>query len=489
MDAVASKQMSILENDMYSQQDYESCESGDVLRYSQDYDYNILGINPLFIIVFLFLGLKALVPGILDTWQWVLGVQLRRSQLLLILFAFVVLVVRIFGRSSTFYAKSTRRYFFYPLLILCLLEIISLAWSDSEYKWQMFMYAVYMLCALLASVLLVSGLCGAYRRRFMNNLTGFLAFILFIYIGLSFFFTGLRVSSRFYETVTVGLGWVRVYGPLAGAATVGVLVIPAAAYCIGAVVGAGKMKPLWLFLSVYFLLVVLLSGSRAGLLGVSFLVILLAVTQRKKILWALIPIISIGVVAIMIWGIPERFKNLQDTDRVESYKTGLRAFYSNPSAFLLGRGHGDFYRLSGDIRQKAISMIARERGVYSRISEHGFTLERSHSTYIKTLVETGIVGFLLVLTPLIWIFWRCYAGKYRKIKTPEMTRARITLVGVIATFPLMAMDHYIIQNFWIFLVWSIYAVSAAEEVKEVEYLESCAYQDYSIAEEADSYGS
>lgn len=484
MDTVASKQMSILENDMYSQQDSESCESGDVLLYSQDYDYHILGINPLFIIVFLFLGLKSLAPGILDTWRWVLGVQLHRSQLLLILLLFVVLFVRIFGKRSTFYSKSTRKYFFYPLLALCFLEIISLAWSNSEYKRQMFMYAVYMLCALLASVLLVSGLCGSYRRRFMNNLTGFLVFILFIYIGLSFFFPGLRVSGQFYGTATEGLNWVRVYGPLVGASTMGFLVIPVAAYCIGAVVGAGKMKPLWLFLSLYFLLVVVLSGSRGGMLGILFLVILLAVTGRKKILWVLIPIISIAVVAIIIWGIPERFKNLQDTDRVESYKTGLRAFSSNPSAFLLGQGHGDFYRLSGDIERAGISKVARERGAYSRISEYGFTLERSHSTYIKTLVETGIVGFLLVVTPLIWIFWRCYAGKYRKIKTPEMTRARITLVGVIATFPLMAMDHYIIQNFWIFFVWSIYAVSAAEEVKEAEYLESCTYQDYSIADVA-----
>jgi O-antigen ligase len=477
-----------MENDMYNQQNYESLESEDALRYYQDNDYAILGMNPAFIILLFFLGLKSLAPGILDTWRWVLGVQLHRSQLLLILFALVVVGSRILKKNSTFYTKSTKRYYFYPLLALCLLEMISIAWSGAEYQRQMFMYAVYTLCALLASVLLVSGLYGASRRRFMNNLTGFLAFVLFIYIGLSFFLSGLRVSSRFYETASVGLSWVRVHGPLVSAAAIGFLVIPIAAYCIGAVVGSRKAKLLWFFLSIYFLLVVVLSGSRAGLVGILFFLPLLAVTQRKKVLWVVFPIILLGLAAVMIWGIPERFKNLQDTDRFETYKTGIKAFYSEPSAYLFGRGHGDFYRLSGDIEPAGISMVERERGVYSRMSKYGFTLERSHSTYIKVLVETGIVGFSLVVTPLIWLFWRCYASRYRKIVSPEMTRARITLVGIIATFPLMALDHYIIQNFWIFVVWSIYAVTAAEEVKEAEYLETCKYLDHSVEEETNHYG-
>jgi len=464
--------MNILEKDMDSRLD---CDSGELLYYSQDSDYNIRGGG--FIILALFLGLKAIVPGVYDRWQWVLGVQLHHSQILLILMTFVVLVYRIIYRRSNDYSKSTRKYFFYPLLALGFLEILSLAWSGSEYKRQMFMYAVYMLCALLSSVLLVSGLTKANRKRFMNNLTVFLAFILFVYIGLSFIFPSLRVSSKYYETVTAGLGWARVHGPLVGSAAMGFLVLPVAAYCFGMGIGTGKRKLLWFLLAAYFLLVVLLSGSRAGLLGGLFLLALLAISQLKRILWVLIAIISITMFAIMIWGIPERFKYLQDIDRVESYKTGLRAFSSNSSAYLIGLGHGDFYRTSGDIKRRGFSRFAKDRGEYCRTTKYGFTLERSHSTYIKTLVETGIVGFLLVTTPLVWIFRRCFSGRYRKIMTPEMIQARMTLLGVIATFPLMALDHYIIQNFWIFLIWSIYVVSAAETVLEVYFEEHFGRED------------
>ncbi len=461
--------MNTLENNMHSQLDINSEE---LLHYSQGNNYNFRQGTGSFIILSLFLGLKALMPGVYDTWQWVLGVQLHRSQIVLILMTVVVLAYRIIGGRSNYYAKSTRKYFLYPLLALGFLEMLSLAWSASEYKRQMLMYAVYMLCALISSVLLVSGLGSAQRRRFMNNVTLFLAFILFVYVGLSFFFPSLRASSQFYQTIAVGLGWARVHGPLVASSTMGFLVLPVAAYCFGAAMGAGRWKFLWLLLAVYFLLVVLLSGSRAGLLGGLFFVALLVMSQRVRILWTLIPIISITVIAIMIWGIPERFRNMEDSDRVESYKTGIRAFSSNPSAYLFGQGHGDFYRLSGDIKRRGFSRLGKDRGEYSRMTNYGFTLERSHSTYIKTLVETGIVGLLLVTTPLIWIFWRCFSKRYRGIMNPEMTQARITLLGVIATFPLMALDHYIIQNFWILFVWSMYAVSAAEAIQEVFYEEN-----------------
>lgn len=448
--------------------------------------FRILGMEPRFILFILFMAIASLLPGTKNPYYWFAGFQIRLTELVLIAMGFVFMLVKLlFGRSLPC-SKSTKRFFLYPFLLLGLFQIFSLVWSDvADIRRLASMRVVYMCSALIASVLAISGLPQERRRIFMHLYSFFLACVILIYIGLSFWFPSFRPSYAYIEGFEAALGWIRVHGPLFGAATMGVVVLPVMAYCLGIFLTRGAGKILWAVLAIFFIVAIVLSGSRAALLGVAFLLLLLALMFPIKATKFLVPTLILVGVALLVWDVPERLRVLKDTARFESYKTGMRAFASGPPSILVGHGHGSFYNSINPAK----TVTPWRKVVGTQMTRYGFSLVNSHSTYIQTLVETGLVGFVLVITPLMWLTWRCFAKRYRRIKTPMMLQARIRLLGAMATFPLMAMDAYIIRNYWLTTVWAVYAVSAAEEVEEAEYLESCAYQDYSIAEEADSYGS
>lgn len=450
--------------------------------------FRILGMDPRFILFIPFMAIAALLPGTKNPYYWFAGFQVRLTEVVLIAMGFVFILVKLFFGRSIPCSKSTKRFFLYPLFVLGLFEIISLAWGDVEgIRRLMSTRVLYMWSSLIAPVLVISGLPQERRHLFMNLFSFFLAFVILIYIGLSFWFPSLRPSYPYVERFEVTLGWIRVSGPLFGAATMGVVVLPVIAYCAAPFLVQGAGKVLWLTLAILFIVATVLSGSRAALLGVGFLLVLLALAFSRKAMKFIIPMLMLVVLGLLVWDVPERFRTLKDTARFESYKTGMRAFASGPSSIWVGHGHGSFYRELDPLEPKTRSIISDKPIVGSRSTAYGFSLLNSHSTFIYTLVETGLVGFLLLATPFVWLTWRCFARRYRSIKTPTMLQARIALLGCIATFPLMAMDAYVVKNYWITVVWVIYAVGAAEAIEEAEYLASFTYQDYYIEDKADSY--
>jgi len=459
----------------------QNYESGELLYYSQPYEYNFRRGKFFFAAVVLFLAIKAFLPGSRDVYYQFANLQIRLTEIVLITLGTLLIVVKLIFDSSHPCLRSTKRFFLYPFLLLGLFELISLMWSTiAGSKPIIAMNVLYMWSAATAAVFAMSGLSKERRHLFTNLLSFFMFFVIFTYIGLSFWFPSFRPS---YEYIEVTLGWIRVHGPLFGAATMGMVILPTIGHCAGQFLTQGKGKLLWAILAIFFIIAIVLSGSRGGLVGIAFLLLLLILISPTKTSKFIVPLLVLVVLALLFWNIPERFRQLRDTARFESYKTGLRAFTSGPLPILIGHGHGSFYGEEAITRPSA---LGRAR-LGSRYTEYGPSLVNSHSTYLHTLVETGLIGFLLVVTPLVWLTKKYFAGKYRKIKTLEMLRARVVLAGVIATLPLMAFDHYIIQNFWIFLIWATYAVSAAEEIEQLE-LESSDYHDYYEEDEANNYG-
>ena len=431
--------------------------------------YGPTSIKARYTLFALFFGIKAFLPGLKNRWFYFSGCYVQSTDIVLILMGIIFILAKVFFIKETSYAKTTRRFLYYPLCLLIIYELISMTYyGDNYYTKQLTLRPLYTFSALTGGIMCVSGLWRVQRYNFIRYFIYLFAFTMFVYLGLSFIFPSFRGSSEIVEA-SAELGWIRVYGPLIGAATVGIAVIPAIAWCLSFYMTSSRGKTKWLFLTIFFIAICVLSGSRVAVLGVFCLLGLLSLLFIKKTIKFIIAMVIIGMIIISVFGIPERFKNLKDTARIETYKTGIRASTSGGiKVFLCGRGHGSFYSNVGNLLN--VSGV-QKKVVGVQTTAYGFSLVNSHNTYIQVLVETGLIGFIFLVIPLFWLAHRCFGRKYRRISNPLMVQGRVALLGTIATFFLMAVDAYIVKNFWIIVPWVIFAVCAAETVEEAIYVE------------------
>jgi len=342
-----------------------------------------------------------------------------------------------------------------------------MSWNGQEllYKAYSFVQALMMSVTVLGAVVLISGLSYEKRINITSRLTFILSFVVIVYMGLSFVFPSFRPSSAYMDRSDFTLGFMRVFGPLAPSSTLSFALFPALSYSISRLFVSGKSKLFWGMFVLLFFVATLATGSRAAILGLMMFILVFVLVYKISALKVILPIgILLGLV-ILIVGIPERYFQFEDNARVETYKTGMRAFTSSPKAILVGAGHGRLYSRLYVLSERARTN-ANDWFMQSKQTEYGFTIYSSHSTLVRLLAETGLIGFLLFVTVLLWLAWRLFGRRYTRIKNSVMFHGRISLVGCLAGYILMPFDVYIIEYSWLSFIWFIYAICAVETIGE-----------------------
>lgn len=85
---------------------------------------------------------------------------------------------------------------------------------------------------------------------------------------------------------------------------------------------------------------------------------------------------------------------------------------------------------------------------------------------LQALVETGILGFMLLMIPLLWVLKRFFGRQYRQFRDPWTIQARLTLAGCLASMALLITSVFFYNVPWLMFIWSLFAITAAETVVE-----------------------
>ena len=383
---------------------------------------------------------------------------------LVLLFGVVALLFRIIAHSQRL-NRSTLRGFAVPFFLLGIWQVVTLLWNGQTLNMQLYslLQSMSMCAAIVGAVMIVSGLSFSSRVRLASGLTLLVAFVASVYMGLSFLFPHLRPSSAWTERTAAGLGFIRVFGPLGTATTLNFVLLPALGFSFGMTYMRTWSWPLWLLMTLFFIGCVIATGSRGGLVCLATFVVLLMLWVRIRAALLLVPLVLALVSVLAVVGLPERFRSLQDHARTTSYATALRTYTSSSWNVMLGAGHGALYtKLHDDSLRK---MLGKDRWyLLDHETDFGYSLRNSHSAVVRTLVETGIPGLVLMLTPLAWLLARPLSRSFRAASHPHRILLRSALAGCAAALPLAVFEELFISAFWVVALWTIYAVCAAEGV-------------------------
>lgn len=192
----------------------------------------------------------------------------------------------------------------------------------------------------------------------------------------------------------------------------------------------GRLRKIFgLVLVLFFLVIAVLSGSRKSLLIFfsAMTLYLIGSSKSHKIRNILTAVVCIYIVLYAVYNIPflyeyigYRFEGLLETlqggggdksslIRKNMVEIGLKAFLSKP---ILGYGLDGFST------------------VYGRISG---TYVYAHNNYVETLVNTGLVGFLLYYGYIAWVlFKRCGATKKAALFKSLLIALLIADIGLVS---------------------------------------------------------
>lgn len=386
---------------------------------------------------------------------------------LLLLFALSVVPIRWLGGASRMPKRTTRRWFVWPLLLLGMWQVVSLAWNgrDATMRHYSFVQSLCMCAAVCSGVWLASGLPHATRLQLARGTTLLIAFVIAVYMGLSFVFPSWRPSAEWRDLTTPSLGFIRVYGPLGTATTLNFLLLPVLGFCVGMSFVPSLGRLIWMGLAVFFILAILATGSRGGVLGLSTFAVLIAAAIRVRAVLFLVPAGFFLAVLVALTGVPERFRDFEDRARFETYETAVRAFLDNPRNIVIGTGHGSLY---SKLHDDSFRMMWQRNQFYLAEDQtpFGHTLRNSHSALLRTLTETGVIGSIMLATPLSWMMWRLLAPSFYRARDRRNILGKAILAGAVAMIPYMALEEFFISAFWIVLLWTMYVVIGVEGIEE-----------------------
>ncbi len=332
--------------------------------------------------------------------------------------------------------------------------------------------------AYIISMLVCSGylFCAAPSEREIRIckivfiLTGisFAAYILFFRIFPDLYWDTiyeiLSEKSREIAQINVPIGYSV---PVGGDYT-----YPAYIMTLGVLLTAGdvllnlkehKKKAAVSFFIVLFLLFgILLVGRRGELLAAVITAIVVIVTHcrfklnKKQSLIALFSIIALCVLVVCLWPIIEKIpfmvryimtlkQALSGVDitsgRIELWATAWALFLKQP---IFGIGWGNFsYHITDAFR-----------------AAHGQDVMNVHNNFIQLLCETGIVGTVLILAPIIFCLVQTVRQAYRLKKTQKdhtlLMAMNMVSLGLQVYFLLLGMLD---PCFYKLIYWAFYAIA------------------------------
>jgi hypothetical protein len=384
---------------------------------------------------------------------------------LLLAFGIVVVGFRLLGGSGARIHASTRRWFLLPSLTLGIWQTMSLAWNDRDGFMTLYSFqqSLLMCSALLAGTMLTSGLGLGERLRLARWLAVLVSWIVAVYAGLSFVFPAWRPSYEWSDLSTKGLNFIRLFGPLGTSTTLNFALTPVLGVCVGMLFLPRTWKLFWGGLALFVVACIVATGSRGGLVSFAAFCLLLLVSLRLRSILFLAPVGMILAGIVLFVGAPDRFRDLEDRSRFDTYDTALRVWSFRPRNVVMGAGHGALYSKLHDDSLRYIEQQGRWYLVDEK-TPFGYTLRNSHSALLRSLVETGAIGFLLQCVPLLWLMGRLLLPRPGG-REPRALFGRSVLAGCSAMIAYMAVEEFFISAFWVVLLWTMFAVIGAETVE------------------------
>jgi len=260
------------------------------------------------------------------------------------------------------------------------------------------------------------------KRNSLYNLSLTIIAILFAYLLAIYFFDtivpavkqiiGLGIKIDDLSTgIDKSIGYRRLYGPLGGSTSLGIILIPISGYFLHLYTKKSKIFYILIVLSASFLIV--LTASRAALIGQTLLLILFFFVSKKRIFLT----VSIALLALMIFlsvgtkysiDIPEKFhlsKIIFDQNRVLASKTTLKAWLSSSTSFFLGVGYNKLVLITKDWNLSTAGIMIPEKLV---LTEYGFLPRGPHSIFNWVISGSGLIGFVLRCSFIYYFIYRLF---------------------------------------------------------------------------------
>lgn len=390
------------------------------------------------------------------------------SDNLLLPFLLLALAARSLGWIAPALNRSTWRWLLLPMGMLGFWQTISLVWNgrDGFMRSYSFVQSLLMCAAVAVAVALTSGLSRVARFRALRNASLMIMAIVLIYAMLSVAVPGWRPSAGSVDREAQGLGFIRIMGPLGTPVTLNFMLTPLLGVCVGMLFLPGTIKIFWMLAGLFIMACIVGTGSRGGLVSFAAFAVLLMLALRLRAFLVLIPVaLIIGAIVLMV-GVPERFRSLEDRARFETYSTALRASVSGPLTPVFGVGHGALYSKHHDDTVRG--QLGRDHWyLLDDVTPYGYTLRNGHSALLRSLTETGLIGLLLCGAPLALILSRLLLFGAGQSRDPTLLFGRSILAGCAAVIPCMALDEFFVSAFWIVVIWTMFAVMGIETVEEV----------------------
>ena len=370
--------------------------------------------------VFVLLVLYTVLLG--GGWAGIYVVSLRVFSLALIAAGLAVWLLLAWRRPEWRPRSAIWPAFAAPLLALTLATILSdRPRQGLEYvAWAVLLTALYLLLARVLAMPTAQARIGGLAAGLGLGL-GIVYLAVVVVAWIEWWGLVGRVVAPPLRPVYAGL----TYGNPSAVLTVQVLLAVVAYAGLG--LGNRARQTVLLVLGVVTLLVILLSGSRAGWLAVAGAVLLVGMAwllvgehrglvgralRRRRVRRALWVVAAVGLVAgvVLLPGIAERTMGGGDGGRLSYFAAAWRMFAEDPIA---GKGPG---------------MWAPLRATYTEPGETDYYITHAHNIYLHTLAETGLLGLaagVVVVACLAWLF-------VRAVRSADPARRRWAWWGLLA---------------------------------------------------------
>ena len=280
----------------------------------------------------------------------------------------------------------------------------------------------------------------------------------------SFIMVPVTVLGAVRVSLTRGEPIRRLWTQFGGAAVLSVALLLCLA--IAAAAWAAHYRPrISQWLMVAYLLLLLLTASRAGILILGVFVVLVVVRLARRHTGAgarlrrLPPAVFIAggaAIALATAVSPLLGRIDQKSGRLTSWRAGIAALEGDALNVLAGMGSGTLWPwYAYESGWQGVPGGQRVHGPF------GTTLYHAHSLYVTVLVELGIIGMLLLAA----VVWPIAAQWFRGGSSPVV----VLTSAVCACLVGFVFDTYLMKNFPVSMLWWAIAfaalLSGADEVR------------------------
>jgi O-antigen ligase len=312
-----------------------------------------------------------------------------------------------------------------------------------------------------------AGVLSAYNasesQRFMNRVTLFLAMISVLYTAESVFGLGLRTELG--NTLSAGdFGIQRVRGPLYGASTGYLMLLPAIGWSMAGLFGNVRGKFRAGFCAVGLLSAYLGLGSRAGLILLAMFVTAVVVLLRrlKQTGTTEIVLAALCLAAgafVFTKADTDRLKSFEDVHRRLTYETSWTILTTEPLLdAIAGQGYGTIWPW---YRRDLIKADLVAIGGNTVMTGFGTSLYHAHSTLLELAVEFGLLG-------LVWLLYLVV----RTARLPFLARAstgwRVFALALLISFCALPFDLFLFKEVRVSSIWWLFLIAALQLPRNLE---------------------